>query len=53
MSRRDSSDLFPDDGLDPEVEAELADAFGGEVLATEILADPAKLAVAVVQAAAK
>ena len=35
MSRRDSSDLFPDDGLDPEVEAELADAFGGEVLATE------------------
>lgn len=35
MSRRDSSDLFPDDGLDPEVEAELADAFGGEVPATE------------------
>lgn len=30
MSRRDSSDLFPDDGLDPEVEAELADAFGAE-----------------------
>lgn len=35
MSRRDSSDLFPDDGLDPEVEAELADAFGGEAPVTE------------------
>lgn len=31
MSRRDSSDLFPDDGLDPEVEAELAQAFGADV----------------------
>lgn len=35
MSRRDSSDLFPDDGVDPEVEAELADAFGGDASTTE------------------